>query len=88
MNNFSVSDKIKDIMIKIESLKEKSRSIAQISLDLTFLIAVAGVCSDDSVRKFSVLATALFSGSGWLASKHFERKATEARKKLNETILI
>jgi hypothetical protein len=88
MSTFTVTDKMREIMIKIESLKEKSRSTAQLSLYFTFLVAFIGVFSSDSARRFAVPVTAFLSASGWLASKHFESKEEEARKELNEAILI
>jgi hypothetical protein len=87
MSTFTVSDKMREIMKKIDSLKEKSRSTAQLSLYFTFLVACFGLLGEPT-RKFVVPATALLSMSGWLASKHFESKEEEARKELDEAILI
>lgn len=83
-----ITEKLRDFSVKIDKLREKSRSIAQLSLYFTFLVAVIGVFSSDSARRFAVPVTAFLSVSGWLSSKHFESKEREVWKQMNETIAI
>ncbi len=85
--NDSIQGKLSNISMKIDRLREKSRSIAQLSLYFTFLVACLGLPSD-SARKFIIPTTALLSMSGWLASKHFESRERKAWEEMHETISI